>query len=189
MSFEEAIQLFNEGDYERSIEFLSELIDREPLDYELYYSRACNLERLGNYPAALIDLDEAVNLNSDDNNGLGLYFSRGEVNLKMHRYVDAVGDFTEDIDKFVVNSLDWALFNRGTAYLALRDYSKAISDFSDAIQSDPNESAYYYHRVLAYIGDRDSVRAAGDLETAIQMKNGEALAKRLELSGEIEKLR
>jgi len=54
-----------------------------------------------------------------------------------------------------------AFYDSGTAFFGLQDFDKAIENYTQAIQLNPNEAKYYYHRCQAYM-------AAGDIENFVK---------------------
>ncbi len=59
---------------------------------------------------------------------------------------------------------------RGAAFASRNELDQAIPDFTRAIQLDPNNPDYPYHRAEALLRNRQSVLAMSDLDQAIRLK-------------------
>ena len=71
--------------------------------------------------------------------------------------IKADADFTE------------AYYNRGTCYLALKDYKAALLDFTKALALDADFAKAYYSRATVRVGQNDFAGALPDLDKAIAL--------------------
>ena len=69
-----------------------------------------------------------------------------------------------------------ALYDRGSAYLAMEQYDRAIADLSEAVRLDPTHAEAFNNRGIAHIRKGEYDQAIADLNEAIRLKPGYAKA-------------
>ena len=69
-----------------------------------------------------------------------------------------------------------AYYNRGHAYLGMKEYTRAIEDFTAAVELDPGHTSSYNARGVAYRETGDLERAEGDFTRAIELDPGSSKA-------------
>jgi tetratricopeptide (TPR) repeat protein len=79
----------------------------------------------------------------------------------------AIKDYDRAID--LDNTLRDAFFNRGTCYLALKNFKSAMRDFDKAIVLDPNFVKAYYSRASVYVSLEKFVESLPDLDKTIEL--------------------
>jgi Zn-dependent membrane protease YugP/Tfp pilus assembly protein PilF len=114
------------------------------------------------YEAALVDLDEVLRLVPE--NLAIVRLQQGNVWLEMAQYDQAIGAFTEALDR----GGHWPLArcNRALAYLRRGDLRSAVADCDEAIRLAPDLAVAYNNRGTALIKLGDYTAALTDLRTA-----------------------
>lgn len=100
---------------------------------------------LGNYEAALHDLNQSIKLSSYRNPNL--IENRAELYTKMKKYDEAIDDYTKLIQD---NWSDNILTARGKLYLQTQQYYLALEDFLQQMQISKADSYYYTNVAEAY---------------------------------------
>ena len=123
-------------------------------DANLYFVRAMEFATVKDFPSAVEDLNQAIQLRPDFTLA---YFCRACITPTL-----------TDYDKVIELQPDFAFayFNRGNLHYQLREYQAAIDDFSNALQIDPDFGEAYYNRGLIYILIGDKTKGMEDLSKA-----------------------
>lgn len=101
--------------------------------------------------------------------------SMGQVMAAGGAYAGAVEHFNAAIN--IVPDYGNAYYNRGTAYIQLRQYQKAIDDFTRAIDLKPYDAVYAYdNRGAVYYSLGRFREAIADYSEAIRLKEDDAEA-------------
>lgn|GEM_PF-6571499 len=74
--------------------------------------------------------------------------------------------------EFKQNRLAQALFYRGAARIAQKNYAGAISDFDEALRQYPDQAEVYFYRGVAWERSKDPERALADYNKAIALEPG-----------------
>ena len=93
------------------------------------------------------------------------YMGRGEENLNLGNYPQAIDDFTKAIDINPGEALYY--YNRANAYLDLKQYNLAVKDYSFAIARNDKLVSAYVNRGLAYMEFGDPLPAIPDFTKAL----------------------
>lgn len=128
----------------------------------LFYYRGAAYALSDDYPAATIDLSQAIKINPQYAEAYNL---RGMCSTKLHKLQEAITDYSQAI-KINPNASGF-YSNRGLNYLFTEDYQSAKSDYSEALRIHP-EAGNYYGRGLAYYGLQDYQNAISDLSWALR---------------------
>jgi len=124
------------------IEDLNASIATDP-SAENYYYRGYYNYLNDDLVDAISDYDKAVSLNPNDFN---IYFSRGNLLLKLKDYQNAINDFSTCIA--IDGNSQKAYFNRAFAKRKFFDRTGAIEDYSKSIALKPDNLAAYQNRGL-----------------------------------------
>ena len=200
-AWEEILESYNFGDYEKVIVQATELFSLITPFSDLHLIRAIAYRDTGFFIEAYEDFDAAVELQPD--NGYN-YFNRGYAFLMEENYGDAVNDFNEAV--LLIPDMYEAYWNRGIAYnwleenkLALKDlkqavelipqynpyllrdravvlnelglYDDALNDYTLAIDIFPDEAVFYAERGLVLQTIGNNQAAVADLDTAILLRS------------------
>lgn len=166
---DQAWDLYVEGDYNKVIKLLDEVLSLDSENQEAYYLRGtayCHLEK---YLRAIQDLNKALELDSEDYMS---YNERGDAYYFLHKYDDALNDYNKAIALDPTEEDYYA--NRALVYYTLDQYAKALVDINKAIELDPNDS---------YFTDmRDDIKSAmkdgGAIDTSLAERIKASLRKR-----------
>lgn len=130
-----ALELFEQGDTLQAIEQYTQLIQRDPKNARAFYGRGMAFNSIANYKAALIDMEEAINLAPDS-----FYFAgRALVHAQMGDYETAFSEFSRVIK--LSPSFVEAYMHRGVALLKLGRIEEARSDFFYYLAHTPNNKS------------------------------------------------
>lgn len=142
-----------------------------------YFGRAMDFMTLRNYPAAIADLNKAIELTPEFS---AAYFERAVARIR-NLLTDAPADATTrqaelkaivaDYDKVISLSPrnPFAYFNKGNLLADLGDYTSALMAFNKAIEIKPDFGEAYYNRGYVYfqLGNHDrgveNLSKAGEL--------------------------
>jgi len=172
----------------KMINDISEKIDKDRKNSDLYFLRGINNALVQDFNSAIEDFSAAI-LNGAD---ALAYFCRASMRQKQLE-VSIAGLIAEqtknepqnaivadkkfsrdyemifrDYDKTIELSPDFcfAWFNRANLLCSLKDYKSAISNFSNAIAINPDFAEAYFNRALTYIYIGENEKGIADLSKA-----------------------
>lgn len=106
-------------------------------------------------------------------NTAGEYYESGSSRMAAKEYKIAIQDFSTAIELEKVGPYSRSShFQRGHAFLELRDYRNAINDFTFCIAAKPDYFQYCFDRAQAYAGLEILDSAMFDLDRAIELNPG-----------------
>ena len=144
-----------------------------------YFGRAMDLVTVRNYPAAIEDLNRAIELSPDFTLA---YFMRAMARYKALQSADMdvaqrmdmrerharLMEVMADMDSVIKQSPQMAIahYNKGVLLAELHDYTSALSAFDKAIEIQPTFGEAYYDRGYVYfrLGNRSA--GSADLSKA-----------------------
>jgi protein O-mannosyl-transferase len=131
---------------------------------ESYTNRGSAHGALNNYPAALADLNKALEIFPNNKNA---YFNRSIVYFNSQNYPAALQDYTSYL-KYEPNDAS-ILYERGMLYRSMNRPQEALADLNKAIQINPKGKEAYLERAraLQMLGQNDAAQA--DYQKARQM--------------------
>jgi tetratricopeptide (TPR) repeat protein len=160
VEMELGIKKMGPGTYGQAIPSFDRALRIWPEFAEAYLHRAVAEHVIGRRPAALTDLEKALDL---DPNLIRAYNERGQIYLENADPKKAIQDFDKSIQ--AKPSLE-GYYQRGQAYEALREHQKAIADYDSAI-NEFREAPYAYRaRATAKRNLGDSEGATADESSA-----------------------
>lgn len=112
---------------------------------EAIANRGVMYSKMGQYEKALIEYDQAINLNPANSDN---YLNRAFVYMQLRDYDKCIRDLNichqyNPANADIIN-------NRGVCYLRYGDFKSALNDFSQAIAMDDRNPSYYVNRSHAY---------------------------------------
>jgi tetratricopeptide (TPR) repeat protein len=136
-----------------------------------YYNRGIRLYQQGEDQSALLDFEQAIQLNP---NYAEAYYERGLVYYQQKDYQRAISDFNLAIQA----NPDWAeAYNkRGLAYAKQEQYQKAIENYTQVIKINPNWAETYYNRGNSYYKLENYKNALADYNQALSINPTLAVA-------------
>jgi TonB family protein len=109
----------------------------KPPDFAFYQNRANANFVMGEYDAAIVDYNKAIELNPKEPT---VYFSRGIAHFNNKSFIPAIADFDKVIELDPKEAM--AYFKRGNALEKTGNFEKAMTDYQKAVELDPdNEPA------------------------------------------------
>lgn len=139
-------EAFNEGNYDRAVNYFNEAIKADDKRADLYHDRARANLHLQKYAAAVADYTSALNL---DKNFASARLDRAAAYYYLGDYSKAIADYDELI-KADANNVD-AYFGRGLSYSKLKDYAPALADLNKVIQLNPHHTGAFEDIANAYL--------------------------------------
>jgi protein O-mannosyl-transferase len=119
-------------------------------DFQILLDRGIVLISLGQFDAAMQDLNRATELRPQDAQALSY---RGSLELVGNRLPEAVRDLSESVR--LDPKLDSTWHNLGQAYRATGQYAQAIDAFSHALAFKPNRPGTLFAMADAYCSQQD----------------------------------
>jgi tetratricopeptide (TPR) repeat protein len=132
------------GDFEGSVDALSQGLTLDPQDSEMYLRRGIAWFHLGLHGIALEDFEEAAGIAYDDPRP---ELWRGLTLMELDRPLEAINAYASSIRRDRTYML--AYLNRGLAYLVADQPRKAEFDFDQAIRHDPDDVRAWFNRGVA----------------------------------------
>lgn len=129
----------------------------------IYANRGAAYLNIGDYDAALKDLDEALHLDAQSAHAL---YNRGATYYLKGAYEDAIRDLTRSLK---LEPRAKAHFYRGRAERELDRIDDAVKDFTAAIAIDPSGADFYDYRGRAFHALDDYNSALADYDKAVAM--------------------
>ena len=156
---EQALECIDEGRHNDAIAIIQRAIDSDTSNHFLFQLRGLIYTLQSKPDRAIVDLNEAIALNSSDANS---YVHRGRAWAALGEYPRAVEDFTTAT---AADSNAEAYSARGDAYIAIGEYNAALEDYEKVIGLRPDADAYVA-RGTAYFALKDVSNALKDFNKA-----------------------
>jgi tetratricopeptide (TPR) repeat protein len=131
----------NEGNLEKAMNMLDELISKDKTDYDAYLYRGKVKRDLNDYRGALEDYNIAAELNPEK---AEVYNNRAKLFFYMYLFEKALQDINKANKLLPDNPL--ILFNKGVIESKLFLYQGAMESFNSAIMADPSFKQAYLKR-------------------------------------------
>ncbi|WP_135210916.1 tetratricopeptide repeat protein [Vitreimonas flagellata] len=168
----------NLGRYDDAEPLYSQLIAAQPGDWRLYFARGAARERLGRWPEAEADMQEALRLSPDQPdvlNYLGYsWIDRGE---RLEEGLAMIQRAVElrPLSGAIIDSLGWAYFRMG-------DYSRALDLLERAVELEPSDPTLNDHLGDVYwrMGRRIEARFQWERALGFEPDNPDAIRAKLE---------
>jgi tetratricopeptide (TPR) repeat protein len=179
---------YNEGQYQKAIDYLDQCLLEDPGYSEAYFMRAGAREQLKNYEGALTDYSIFLEQKPDNPEAL---FSRAIIRYQLKKYEQAREDFTR-LTQLPPGETQTIYFNKsasvrgvnqvmttqsmnapviynylGMIDLRLKNFKTALAWLDSAILLDAREADYLVNRGLAYENLGDSSAALRDFQKAL----------------------
>ncbi len=152
------------GEIEKALTLYTQAIKIDPKASAAYIGRARVWEEFGKIDKALADFNFAIK-NDIPFNRTALRF-RGELYQNMHRYQDAINDYSLLL---VAGPTDGLFFSRGNCYLKINKPALAVRDFTTAMGLGGNRSLIYEKRADAYVSLKQDAKALADYSMALKL--------------------
>jgi len=143
--FEKAERFFDRKDYQRAVNFYSQLSSsnefemlEESKKLRLFNRRGISLRNLKEYDKAILDFNSAIKI---DNNQPNLYFNRGKCKYYLEQWESAIIDLNKAISITKVQDPEFYYF-RGLSKNGLKQFKDAIEDLTIAIKYEPQREEF-----------------------------------------------
>jgi Tfp pilus assembly protein PilF len=124
------------------------------------------------YTTALKAFSEATT--RDPRDALAAWIMMGCCDQKLHRYEDAIRDYTQVIR--INPNIGYAYLHRGDAFYNLNRFEDALRDYTQAIRIDSNSAMAYLGRAGSYLNFNRHEDAIRDFTIALRLDANLALA-------------
>lgn len=186
----DALTKAQQGDYQKAIALLSQLIDRHPQNAVDYNNRGLVYFESGEIQKAICDYNRALKLNP---NLASAYNNRANSYAASGKLADAIADYDRALD--LNPSYVRAWINRGITWRELGQYSEAIDNFEVALVFEQLEIYILAQRGRTYHlwGDwncavADYRRVLNDLENTVEYSENSAYRLRLQVENWLDEL-
>ncbi|SNC63347.1 Tetratricopeptide repeat-containing protein [Hymenobacter gelipurpurascens] len=137
-------------------------IARQPRNASLYARRAAFRLEAGLVPAALQDINRALEL---DDSPAEFYFTKARA-LRAQGQLKSALEAAEEASRRGFTSPDLNLLV-GETHLAERRYQDALDQMDRALQQEPDHAAALFYKGVAYIGLQDTLQALDYLRASL----------------------
>ena len=160
-----SVSVFSRTDvWQDGITLFSDVIEKHPDVSMAYTNRGMVNAGSGNFNAALVDLNKAIDL---DSHNADAFNNRGSLRLRSNYNNGAL----EDFNKAIALKPDYedAFLNRGLLKINLNDYKNAVDDFNKVISLKPELAVVYNDRGWAKTMTGDYKGAIDDYNKCLQL--------------------
>jgi tetratricopeptide (TPR) repeat protein len=168
--FRRALGRMDAGDLDLAVADYEMATGLDPHHTQAMYNCGLAHLRAGDNAAALVDLDEALDLTPDltlEPEVAGLFFDRGMAALNNEQLEAATTDLSLALRADPEHTA--AASGRGMAFLGQGKLNRAVDDFSLAIDLDPENAGAYADRATAYMEQEQPELALADYDQAIAL--------------------
>lgn len=176
-----AIQL---EDFEKSIKYGEELIEKDKKNIEAYQQTAWSYIRIKQFQKAVDICAKSIEYEqySAKNHylkalALDSLKSYGAANIEYVIAIKLLKNYELDEKKLVKGEYKSYFYNHAFCLFNLKDYSDAITEYNYALEIDavdihePKNYLVYYRRSQAYLGKEDYLNPLGDLNKCLVLNN------------------
>lgn len=156
--------LLKTGEFKKAIDAFSIVIELSPQKQYPWAQRGYAYLNLDNYDAALCDLNEAINLKSNDYISL---CNRALTKLYLGKYDECIKDCKAALE--IKPDYSYAFFYHGCALVSLENYKEAIEYFDRTIDMDSTFQRAYINRGVAKLNIGDNDGACTDFSKAKEL--------------------
>jgi tetratricopeptide (TPR) repeat protein len=150
-----------------SVERLTELIDKNPENAQLYIQRGDAYFEKGEFFDAVEDYTTAIELDPESDQA---YFGRGVVLARQGMIDDGIADLSVFIKRNPDSSL--AYTKRGVRYMWKQDYKNAGKDLKRALELDPDNAEAHDDLGVIYAKRQDYIKAIEHFTATIRLDPG-----------------
>jgi tetratricopeptide (TPR) repeat protein len=163
-------ELLRGEDYVLAVEAYTCAIELDSETAENYYWRGIALVAIGQYEAAITDLDYAYENLPISSNSLGALYYLGKAYAGLNQGDEAIQHYSTVIKQ--APEYIYGYIDRGITYINLGDHDAAMADFDRAIELEPDNGVPYLARGWAYAMLYEYEAAAADLSHAVELDDG-----------------
>ncbi len=163
--YNNGLDYFTSGDYEKAIEFLKKSILINPNDGHAYLYLGDAYEAIKDHQKAIESYRQVIRIAP---NGASAYRKLGFVYVGIKDYQKAIESFKEGVrvEPFDVAEAHYVL---GRAYFSSSDYQKAIELYKEAIRINPDYAEAYCNLGVTYNNIENYQKAIESLKEAIRI--------------------
>lgn len=162
----EGYEAMERGDYEQAKQLFRQAIAIDSSAVPYYENLALACQRSDDQAGLLQCYRMAKKNIPDDPN---IFYYSGDVLQNAGRYQEAIRDYDRAIelsDPEYTDLLHFFFFNRGNAYLKLKDFQIAVDNYGQALEVFPQHAASYANRGMARYNLKDKKGACADWQQA-----------------------
>jgi type IV pilus assembly protein PilF len=157
--------LLQEGKPTQALKELLQAVEMDPENPTIRNLLGIAYLEKGLFPQAIESFKKALDL---DPKYVEVYNNLGTAYLRAGRIPEALAEFTKAVENPLYVTPHYAYYNRGQAYLALKDYVRARENFQEALRLSPRYSLAYHGLGLAWKGSGRFEEAADAFKKAIE---------------------
>jgi tetratricopeptide (TPR) repeat protein len=176
-AIEKALKLKSEGKHGEAIDYLKQVVIKDPQNANLHATLAELYTNLLDRKNAIAESTTAINLGSKIP---GLYYLRGLEYGQLDEDEKSIADFTKFIDMVkdtneYRNELAMAYLQRGSRRGRVSAIS-GIDDINEAIKIKPNFAEAYTQRAILYLNTEQADKSLADSNEALKLNSNNATA-------------
>jgi len=145
----------------------SKAIELNPANSDAYSVRGMIFRKKGNYSAALLDFNRAIELGFGKVRKELIYGFRGLTYRLLNQDDEAFKDLARAIE--INPKSAWALNQRALIYKEMEQFDQALADLTKCIEIDEKDSSAYSERAIIYSTTKQYDNALADFTQAIKL--------------------
>lgn len=164
---EEGLEYYENGDYDSAVQSFDNAIKSNGKKSEYYVNKCFTLMAKEDYTGAADSINSALSLEPDSRYVLR---AQGILYYKMGKYTEAIDSFNKCLDKIgnYVTELEYdVLMYKADSELSADLPEDAVNTYTILIQTQGNDSGFYFWRAKSYIALGDEAGAVNDFEDYI----------------------
>jgi tetratricopeptide (TPR) repeat protein len=163
--YAEAGRYQQQRDYEAAERLFTEALRFDPSFRLAYLHRGRVRLHLRQPAQAIVDLDAAIRLSSDDSLGFG---SRGDALVLCGRFQDAIADYSRALELRPDNRV--VRYNRAVAFRQAGNLSEAWDELALLVEIEPDNAALYLNRGMICVARGERHAAIREYRKAVSLQ-------------------
>ena len=156
--------------FDEAVRYLNEAIRDDPHNPAIYRERGTAYLELQQYPLAVADLTQVINMHGDP----GAYLDRAAAYFYMENYDKAVEDYDELIKLHPSEPNPY--FGRGLALAKMGRFDEAVENYQKVISLKPNKPEVYEYLGNVQMEQNDFNGAIKSYSSAVRLNSSDANA-------------
>ena len=157
------------GEFDKGLDYYERALAIQPNEPTALKSLGALYLAQDDFESALANLDKAIEMTSNDQDLVDLFFNRGLVYLKMDNFEEAEYNFEEAY--FLAPDDVEALLGLAKALEQAERWRKSRNYYMELIEKNPNDAQYYYGVYRTYFGEGRLEDAQEYLNKATALRN------------------
>ena len=165
-------ELLSEKKYKEAIPLFEKAIELDTENITYFENLGLTYKKIADYPKMLANYQNAIKYFPEEPD---LYYYCGDAQQEMQQFTEAIESYTKAIkvanDDDSVEYLYLYYFNRGNAYLKLKNNKNALDDYNRTIELEPYFHGAFNNRGFIKFNKQDKRGACDDWNKALELGN------------------